>query len=138
MLNWKALLTGIIAIIILGLTAQLVFVLVSGYYVEFLNKNPQYSGIGTIISYLLGIIGLFLVSGTGGYLAADVVHRRVLLHGALVGFIACGLSMVPMLYQGALNLNGVIFIGLGTGFSAAGALIWQRMNPEQAGHAHPG
>lgn len=137
MLNWKALLTGIVAIIILGLSAQLVFILVSGYYVEFMNKNPQYDTIATVLGYGLSLLGLFAVTGTGGFLTADVAHRRVLLHGALAGAIACALSLLPMLAQGALNMNGVIFLGLGTLFSATGAWIWRHYHPEQPAQGQP-
>ena len=137
MLNWKALLAGSVTIIALGLSLQLVFLLLAVVYTEVIREHPDLATLGTLLSYLLGFIGFFITMSVGGYIAANLARKNICAHTALIGLATTGISLLASLSYASLTLKGIIFVILGIAFSVMGGRIWLH-NEAQSQHTPAG
>ncbi|MDH5485402.1 MAG: hypothetical protein OEY43_09240 [Gammaproteobacteria bacterium] len=126
MIKWKALLAGSTCIIILGLSLQLVFLLLAVLYTEMVHAYPYLATPGTIISYLLGFIGFFIIMSIGGYITANLARINILAHTLIVGLATTGVSLLASLSTSSLTLKGLLFVVLGSAFTIMGGRIWHQ------------
>jgi hypothetical protein len=124
MIKWKAILAGSASVIILGLSLQLVFLLLAVLYAEMVRDYPYLATPGTIISYLLGFVGFFIIMSIGGYITANLARKQVIIHALIVGLATTGLSVLVSLNTSNLTLKGILFVILGGAFSILGGKIW--------------
>lgn len=127
-ISFKALVAGSFAIIFLGLIAQLIFLLLATYFTELGHSYPWISLPVTIVSYIVGFFGYFIVMSIGGYIAANIADSQKIAHGVLIGLFTTGLSLFSSLNENGFTLMALIFLVSGTGFSIAGVLIWKRLH----------
>lgn len=125
-ISLKALLSGGLTILVLGLLMQLLFVAIAVGQLVFSRHFPGLDLLAQGVLYLSGLALLFLAMAGGGYVAAWVGSERPFLHAALAALIGGGLSFVQSLGVGGLTLTGVVLFLLSVPFALAGARLRQR------------
>ena len=133
-MNWKALVTGFIFIIGLGLLMQLAFIFISVGYITLGRTFPFLAPYSDIFLQFSVILGLFITSMTGGYLTALIAERKPRVHAAIAGGAACFLSLLFSRSAGEFTLTSVIFLSFGIAFAILGG--WFR-NKQQDAIANP-
>ncbi|MCW8907401.1 MAG: hypothetical protein OQL28_09125 [Sedimenticola sp.] len=122
----KALLSGSLTILVLGLLMQLLFVAIAVGQLIFTRHFPGLEWLAQGLLYLCGLLLLLLTMAGGGYVAAWVASERLYLHAALAALIGGGISFVQSLGVGGLTLTGVLLFLLGVPFALAGSWLRQR------------
>lgn len=125
-ISWKALLIGSIAIIVLGLTVQLVFIFLATGQVVLSRHYPDFATLARVLLYIVGFLGFAAAMLSGGYLTAMYAQRRLITHGVIVGGIAAGLSFWQSLSVGGATVISVLFFLFSILFTVGGALYWGR------------
>lgn len=131
MINFKALLIGVAAIIFLGLTFELVFLFIDVSYNYLMKSYPGAVSFRQMFYYLVIFVGLFFVMFTGGYLTSLYAAKNVYLHSIIVGLISSGIALYATGSGYDFTLLSVLFVVVGIGFTLVGSLIWQRNNSQQ-------
>ena len=122
----KALLGGSVAIVVLGLVTQLIYIFIAVAYVEVLKLYPELEAVGEPLSKVMFWLVFVLVMVFGGYLTADIAGGSPLLHGALVGGITTIGSLMTSLGAGELTQGGIAFVVGGLICATFGGYYWQR------------
>ncbi len=125
----KALLAGFFSIILLGLTFQLIFIILDVGYNLLMNSYPVIKDYKQIFYYIISLPGFFLVMVTGGYLTSYYARKNIIVHAILVGASTCGLALYSSINEDQLTLTGIIFFITGVIFTVIGSLYWQKNNP---------
>ena len=128
MINWKALLAGFFTVIFLGLTFQLIFIMLDVGYNLLMNSYPAIKDYKQVFYYIIGLPGFFLVMATGGYLTAYYARKNIITHASIVGASTCGLALYSSINEDQLTLVGIIFFIVGIAFTIIGSLYWQKNN----------
>lgn len=133
MKSLKAILTGSLFIIIVGLLTELVYVFLAVGYNSLAKDYPVLNEISVYFRYLIGIPVIFLIMFIGGLITADLAKKNVLLHCLVVAFITVGVMMLSAMENMQLTSSGLVvslFAILATLF---GGWYWQRNKRKQAG-----
>ena len=124
----KAILAGFFSIIFLGLTFQLIFIMLDVGYNLLMNHYPEIKNYKQIFYYVIGLPGFFLVMATGGYLTSYYARKNIIAHTILVAASTCGLALYSSINEDQLTLTGIIFFVAGIFFATIGCLYWQKNN----------
>jgi len=126
----KALTAGIFCIIILGLTFQLIFIILDVGYNLLMSSYPVIKDYKQLFYYVIGIPGFFLVMATGGYLTSYYARKYIIAHTIIIGALTCGLALFTSINEDRLTLVGISFFIVGIIFTITGGLYWKKNNPE--------
>jgi len=129
MKSLKALLAGFFSIIFLGLTFQLIFIMLDVGYNLIMHNYPVIKEYKQLFYYIIGLPGFFLVMTTGGYLTSYYAQKKTITHSIIVGASTCGLALYSSINEDQLTLTGIIFFTIGIAFTIIGSLYWQKNNP---------
>lgn len=126
----KAVVAGVLFILVVGLTVQLAYIFLAVGYNTLAKSYPFLNGISIYFRYLLGIPVFFLVMFIGGLLTADIARKKVLLHCLLVAILVVGAMQAAMVDYMALTVSGYMIYGLAIVATLAGGWYWQRKHEE--------
>lgn len=124
MVNLRALFTGAIVIIILGLVLQLVLLLLATGYTVFTRDYPELKLVSLVLAYTFGIFCYFLVMSIGGYITSNLAKRKIYLHCLIIGLLTTGVSLITSIRNNEFTFNTILFILSGTAFTLMGGYIW--------------
>lgn len=127
MINWKAVIFGWITTVLAGLMNNLIFVLVAAYIANS-KSTLLLAEYGYPLSYAVGIFGLFIAMAFGGFVTAFCARERIVLHGAIVGFLASATSLALSAHAGALTFVSLLFVVVATLFTVIGCLVWGKFS----------
>lgn len=122
----KALVIGLISIVFMGLSLQLIFLLLATGYTNLLKEYPDLASIGTVISYTAGTVGYFFIMSLGGYITAHLAEKKVDLHCLLVSGTVIGFSLISSVRSDNFTYMSVIFAASGLLFTVIGGRIWSK------------
>ena len=123
-ISFKALLIGITSIVIMGLTLQLIFLLLATGYTNLLKEYPEYSSLGTTASYVAGTISYFIIMSLGGYITAHLSKRMIYFHCLIVSGSVVGFSLVSSVKSDNFTYVSVLFAISGLIFTLIGGHAW--------------
>ena len=133
MINWKALVAGILTILILGLVAQFAFLMTATWLTILKNRQDIGAQELQILMYAAGFIFAMITLIPGGYITASISKIKVITHCAVVGLIATTISLATSPGAEHATSKGAIFVILGTGMVMLGGVLWKwwsgRTNP---------
>lgn len=124
----KAIIIGIIFIIVASLLMQLAYVFVAVGYSNLAKNYPYLNEISGVFRYLVAIPIFIAIMFTGGYLTAVIANTKALLHCLVVSLITTGGMMWMALENSALTSSGIIIILLMIFGTVAGGLYWTKKN----------
>lgn len=123
-ISLKALAVGVTSIIAMGLTLQLIFLLLATAYTSLLKHYPEISSFGTMISYSLGIIAYFIIMSLGGYITAHLAKNNITLHCLLVSGVVVGISLITSVRSDNFTYLSILFALSGLVFTVIGGRVW--------------
>lgn len=123
-ISLKALFIGTISIVVMGLTLQLIFLLLATGYTNLLKAYPEFSVIGTGLSYVTGIIAYFFIMSLGGYITAHLARKNVHLHCLLVSGFVVGFSLITSVRSDNFTYISILFAASGLAFCIIGGRVW--------------
>ena len=124
----KAIVLGSLFIVIVILLMQLAYIFIAVAYNALAKSYPYLNEISGIFRYLVGIPVFVLIMFFGGYITADFVREKVLLHTLAVGVLTASGMIVPTLEYAQLTLTGVVIFILAIAAAATGGAYWQKGN----------
>jgi len=122
----KAIVSGIIFIIIALLMMQLAYLLIAVGYNSLAKSYPFLNDISGIFRYLIAIPVILGIMFAGGYITAAIATRGVLMHCLIVGIITSGGSLWMALENADLTFTGAIISLMMLILTAAGGLYWKK------------
>jgi len=125
-ISFKALIIGVASIVVMGLTFQLVFLLLATGYTNLLKDYPEYSQLGSNVSYIAGAISYFFIMSLGGYITAHVSKNMIDLHCLIVSGCVVGFSLITSVRSDNFTYVSVIFAVSGLIFTVIGGRAWLR------------
>ncbi|MCF6355138.1 MAG: hypothetical protein L3J26_08580 [Candidatus Polarisedimenticolaceae bacterium] len=125
MINWKAIIFGWVTTVLAGLMNNLAFVLIAAYIANS-KSSPLLAEYGDPLSYAIGVFGLFIAMAFGGFVTAFCARKRIVLHGAIVGFLASSTSLALSAHAGELTFVSLLFVVFATLFTVIGGLAWEK------------
>ena len=125
MINWKALVAGILAILILGLVTQFAFLMTATWLTILKNRQEIGAQELQILVYSAGFIFALLTLIPGGYITAHISKNKVIVHCAVVGLLATIVSLATSPGSEHATGKGAAFIILGTGMVMLGGVLWR-------------
>ncbi|MFC1601952.1 hypothetical protein ACFL3U_00100 [Pseudomonadota bacterium] len=125
MINWKAIAFGWVVTVLAGLMNNLIFVLIAAHIANS-KAVPFIAEYGEALSYTIGVLGFFIAMACGGFITAFCARERVIMHGAIVGFLASGTSLALSAHTGVLTLISLLFLVVGAIFTVAGCIFWSK------------
>ena len=129
MINFKAIVSGTIFIIVALLMMQLAYLLIAVGYNNLATSYPFLNDISGIFRYLIAIPVILGIMFAGGYITADIASSSVLMHCLLVGIITSGGSLWMALENADLTVTGAVISIMMLLVTAAGGLYWQKFSP---------
>ena len=122
----KSIIGGFLAIIVMGLIAQLIFLFVGVGYFSLVKTFPSLSFISEFTTILLFAVTT-VVAFIGGLFTAKLARQAVALHCLIVGSMAGALTLVPSLINGyEITINGIVFLIIFIVATIAGGLYWKK------------
>jgi hypothetical protein len=125
MINWKALVAGILAILILGLVTQFAFLMTATWFTILKNRQEIGAQELQIMIYSAGFIFALITLIPGGYITAHMSKTKVIAHCAIVGLLATIISLATSPGSEHATVKGAAFIILGTGMVMLGGVLWR-------------
>ena len=125
----KAIVSGILFIIIVTLLMQLAYIFIAVGYNSLAKDYPVLNEITGIFRYLIAIPVFIAIMFAGGYLTAVIANNKVLLHCLAVAVITTGGMMWMALENANLTSSGIIINVLMLLATTAGGLYWKKKNP---------
>jgi hypothetical protein len=124
----KAIVLGILFVLVVILLLQLAYIFIAVGYNALAKSYPYLHEISGIFRYLVGIPVFVVIMFIGGYITADIAGKKVLLHTLAVGVLTSGGMIIPTLEYANLTMTGVVVFILAVGGSVAGGWRWQKAN----------
>lgn len=125
MIKWKAIIFGWITTVLASLINNLIFILVVAYIAN--SKSiPFFIEYGEPVSYIIGVLGLFIAMAFGGFATAFCARERVIIHGVIVGILASITSLALTAHTGALTIISLLFIVVAALFTVVGCIVWSK------------
>lgn len=131
MINIKALLISISAMIFLGLTFELIFLFVDIGYNSLMKSYPSTESIRQPFYYLLIFTGLFFIMFTGGYLTSIYANKFVTAHTIVSGTVVCGLALYATSSGYDFTLLSGLFVVIGISFALYGNVVYKKNNRDE-------
>lgn len=104
----KAIVSGVLFIIVASLVMQLGFLITVVGYNSLAQDYPFLNEISWVFRYLLGIPIFIVIMFVGGYITGVIAKTKVLLHSLVVGVITIGSTMWMALENSEMTLKGII------------------------------
>lgn len=128
MINWKALVAGLLAILIIGLITQFAFLLTATWLTVIKNQQEISPQTLQILMYAAGFIFALITMTPGGYITAYISKTKVITHCAIVGALATVISLATSPGAEHATGKGLAFVILGTGMVILGGTLWKWMS----------
>ncbi len=130
MTGLKAIISGVIFILVAAMLMQLAYIFLAVGYNSLSKEYPFLNEISGIFRYLIAIPVFLGIMFLGGYLTAAIANTRVLLYCLIVGIITSGGMMWMALQNAEITLVGIIINTLTLFATVAGGFFWQKKNPQ--------
>lgn len=124
----KAIVAGSLFIIIVNLVMQLVFIFIAVGYNVIAKDYPFLNDITGLFRYVIGILLFTATAFFGGYITAQMVDTKVLLHCFAVALVVISGMILPTLETSSLTITGIVVIALTIAGTMAGGWYWQKDN----------
>lgn len=124
MRSLKAIIAGIVFIVIVMLLMQLAYIFVAVGYNSLAKHYPLLNDISGYFKYMIGMPVFIFIMFLGGYITASIAHKKILLHCLAVGFITAGGTIVSAMQNSYLTMTGIAVFILSLAATAAGGLYW--------------
>ena len=131
MINIKALLISVTAMIFLGLTFELIFLFIDIGYNILMKSYPMTKVIRQPFYYLLVLTGLFFVMFTGGYLTSIYTKKYVTAHSVVAATTVCGIALYATSSGYDFTLLSVLFVIVSVAFALYGNIIYKKNDNEE-------
>lgn len=132
MKSLKAVVIGVVFIVIVILSLQLVYLFVAVAYNAVAEDYPFLHDIAGSFRYILGIPIFITVMFIGGYITAYVAEmkarKKIWMHCIAVGLITSGGMLYPTLETSSITTTGIVIFILSILATAAGGSYWQKNN----------
>ncbi|MCP3670329.1 MAG: hypothetical protein GY814_07830 [Gammaproteobacteria bacterium] len=125
MINWKALVAGILTITIIGLVSQLAFLLTATWLTVMKNRQAIEPQNIQILIYTAGFLFAIITTIPSGYITAYISKTKVITHCAIVGLLATIASLATSPGSEHATSIGLAFVTLGTGMVILGGMLWK-------------
>lgn len=122
----KAIVSGVLFIIIVTLVLQLIFLLLAVSYAELAQDYPVLQSVRGYFRYVVGIPVALLVMFLGGYLTAAIARTRVIVHCIITATISLLIAIVPALDYSSITIMGAFTLGASFAFTVLGGWYWYR------------
>jgi len=122
----KAVISGIITILILGLMTQVAVLLAEVGYNSLANSYPIIDPFKQWFVYFTVATGFALVMLCGGYITAAISKQKIYIYSFIAAFVACGISLWSSLVTEVFTSSALIFLIYGIVFSLIGSWVWKR------------
>ncbi len=131
MKNIVAVLFGSLFIFVVGLTLELIFIVIAVGFVQLVKLWPFLSELGIYFRYILGIPIFILLMFLGGYITAAIARQQVLLNCFIVASLTIGITFTSALSYSVLTVSGTVVIILALLATVAGGRYWQRKSASE-------
>ena len=125
----KAIISGVVLIVVAVLTMQLAYLFIAVGYNDLAKAYPYLNEISGIFRYIIAIPLFLLIMLTGGYLTAAIANKGKLIHCLIVGIIFTVATMWAALANAEITTSGIIINLLMIGATMVGGLYWKKRNP---------
>ncbi len=122
----KAVILGIISILIFGLINQLVLIISLVGFNSLIKSYPSLASWNQIFTYFVGGIGFAIVMLIGGFVCAMLAKKNVYRLSAIASIIGSTTSLYLSLQNEIFTIIAFLFIALGVLSSLLGSKIWLR------------
>ncbi|MCP3666603.1 MAG: hypothetical protein GY696_29575 [Gammaproteobacteria bacterium] len=122
MFNWKAVLAGVVTMVILGLLMQMLLIFTPVFYSRIVGDSILHADYKDAVFYTVGILGFVLAAVSGGFVTGFVARKSVYLNAAIAGAGATGLSLI---LGGRFTLVSLLFLTCGVLLALLGAYLWR-------------
>ncbi len=126
----KAILAGIVFIIVVMLLLQLAYIFVAVGYNMLAKELPFLNEIAGMFRYILGIPLFVATMFIGGYITANiadmVASAKIWMHGLVVGLITSVAMLYPTLENAEITVTGVVVFVLSLAAATGGGFYWQK------------
>ena len=122
----KAIVSGIIAILILGLITQVAVLLAEVGYNSLAKSYPLIEPFRQWFVYSTVAIGFALVMLCGGYITAAISRQKIYIYSFIAAFVACSISLWSSLETEVFTSSALLFLLYGIVFSLIGSWFWKR------------
>lgn len=126
----KALLAGVLFIIVAILFLQLAYIFVAVAYNALAKSYPWLNEMVAYFRYFVGIPLFLLTVFTGGYITANVAntqsHKKILVHGILLGMVVAAGTLYPALENADITMTGLVLVALALLATTSAGLYWKK------------
>ncbi len=126
----KAILAGIVFIIVVMLLLQLAYIFVAVGYNALAKEFPFLNEIAGMFRYILGIPLFIATMFIGGYITANIANMvasvKIWLHCLVVGLITSVAMLYPTLENAEITITGIVVFVLSLVAATGGGLYWQK------------
>lgn len=131
MISIKALLISITAMIVLGLTFELIFLFVDIGYGNLMKSYPVIESIRQPFNYLFVLLGLFLIMFTGGYLTSIYAQKNAIAHSIVASLFICGVALYATSSGYEFTFLSVVFVIVSLAFTLYGNKVYNEQNIDE-------
>jgi len=128
MISIKALLISITAMIVLGLTFELIFLFVDIGYGSLMKSYPMIESIRQPFNYLFVLLGLFFIMFTGGYLTSIYARKNAIAHSIVASLVICGIALYATSSGYEFTFLSVVFVLVSLIFTLYGNKVYNKQN----------
>lgn len=121
----KAISSGVITILILGLINQLVLIMAAVGYNSLMKISPAFIPWSQVFTYSLGGLGYFIVMASAGVVTAMASERQDYIHIIIAAILGSSISLYLSLQEEIFTLLALIFLLLGILFAVFGGWFWK-------------
>jgi hypothetical protein len=118
--NLKAISLGLIVILLLGLTFQLIIILSSVAYNWLAGIYPVIKPWSQYFNYAIGLSCYFVVMASAGFITASASKKQAYTNTSIAALLGMSLSLYLSLQQEIFTLLAFFFLIIGLAFSLFG------------------
>lgn len=131
MISIKALLISITAMIVLGLTFELIFLFVDIGYGSLMKSYPVIESIRQPFNYLFVLLGLFFIMFTGGYLTSIYAKKNAIAHSIVASLVICGVALYATSSGYEFTFLSIVFVIVSLAFTLYGNKVYNEQNIDE-------
>ncbi len=109
-MDWKSLIAGFFATLIIGLLNLVVFTYSSAYTGTYAGNIDFFIANRSQIYFVFGFVTFCCTMSLGGYVTALMAGQKEVLNGAIVGTLVGGFSLFGSTAVGDFSLTSVVLI----------------------------
>ena len=134
-MNWKSLIAGSLATLVIGLINLAVFTLSSAYTGTYAANSDFFVSNRSQIYFVIGFATFCCTMGLGGYVTALMAGQKEVRHGATVGTVVGGFSLLSSMTVGDFSLTSIVIILFSGICGALGGVLVKKKNAKRQLHA---